>query len=108
MVNVVLEFDTVDSKIFRFTIHSQEDCIARLSSGDEIGFDLVESKEFFYATVSRRVYLLEYNNPIFIICIPTKFKTVDEATILLDKFRKQFGDALSIDRDETDILSQPE
>jgi hypothetical protein len=108
MINIVLEFDAADKKIFRFTIRSEEDWISHLSSGDEIGFDLVESKEFFYVTISRRVYLVGHTEPIYVICVPTKFKTVNEAEKFFDKFKKQFGNDLSIDRDETDILEQPE
>jgi len=99
MVNIVLEFDAVSlgGKVFRFTIHSQEVGLFQLSSGDEIGFDLTESKEFFYVTVSRKVFLLGNTDPAYIICVPTKFNTIDEAGIMLDKFRGQFGDDLVID-----------
>ena len=103
MVNVVLEFDysissdTKKHKACRFTICNQSHSLINLANGDEIGFDLIESKEFFYATVSRKVYVIGHAEPVFIICIPNCFNTAEEAMTVLDKFKAQFGDDLAVD-----------
>jgi len=100
MVNVVLEFDSQNKdKLCRFTIKNRPDSYLWLSKGDEIGFDLVESKEFFYVEVARKAYLDGKNNPIYIICLPCYFLNLDKATEALEKFKLQFGDDISIDRD---------
>jgi hypothetical protein len=98
MVNVVIEFDSqTKQKLCRFTIKNRPDDYVWLNKGDEIGFDLVESKEFFYVEVIRKVYLDGKKNPIYIICLPCYFPSLDEVTEALEKFKLQFGDDVSID-----------
>ncbi|MCK9557762.1 MAG: hypothetical protein M0R50_06945 [Candidatus Cloacimonetes bacterium] len=102
MAHIVLEFDIEcfrePSKIYRFTINNiPDDHVTGLSKGDEIGFDLVESNEFFYVKVSRKVYLVGHQQPIYVICIPHNFSNEQEAKKMLDKFKIQFADDLAID-----------
>jgi len=106
MANIVLEFGVERvagtshrrDKICRFTISNYPDeYIVGLSAGDEIGFDLVESKEFFYVSVSRKVYLSGRAQPIYVICVPHNFSSPEYATEILDKFKLQFKDDLVVD-----------
>ena len=98
MANLVLEFDVNREKVCRFIICNHPDeYVAGLSSGDEIGFDLVESKEFFYATISRKVYLVGKSHPIYVICIPHCFNNLEELSGMLEKFKAQFKGDLAVD-----------
>jgi hypothetical protein len=98
MVNVVIEFDDQNNdKLFRFIIKNQPDDCIWLEKGDEIGFDLVESKEFFYVIVSRKAYLVGQTCPFYIICRPQCFINADAALVVLEKFKAQFGDDLVLD-----------
>jgi hypothetical protein len=104
MANVVIEFDVKqndrDLKACRFTIRDiPDEHVLGLAHGDEIGFDLIESKEFFYVNVSRKVYLVGHQQPIFVICIPYCFNSREELDTMLDKFKQQFADTLAIDVD---------
>jgi hypothetical protein len=98
MVNVIIEFDSqTKQKLCRFTIKNRPDSYALLAKGDEIGFDLVESKEFFYVQVARKAYLDGKSSPIYVICLPHCFLNLDQATEALEKFKLQFGDDISVD-----------
>ena len=98
MVNIVIEFDSQNKdKLYRFFLKNQPDSYLWLANGDEIGFDLVESREFFYVTVARKAYLAGKENPIYIVCLPNYFLNLAKATAVLDKFKTQFGDDMSID-----------
>lgn len=98
MVNVVIEFDNqTKQKLCRFTAKNRPDSYAWLGKGDEIGFDLVESKEFFYVEVARKAYLDGKRSPIYVICLPHYFLNLDQATEALEKFKLQFGNDISVD-----------
>jgi hypothetical protein len=97
MASVILEFDYDGKKVKRFNIRNLPDDIFWLTTGDEIGFDLVDGDEYFYTTVSRKVYLAGTNKPLYVVCIPTNFDSIDELESTLDGFKKHFGEDLSID-----------
>jgi hypothetical protein len=98
MVNVIIEFDDNNNdKLFRFNIRNQPDDYLWLGNGDEIGFDLVESSEFFYTTITRKVYIVGKSQPFYVICRPQCFLSVDDASTMLEKFKTQFGDDLVLD-----------
>jgi hypothetical protein len=92
MANIVLQFDINGQKIQRFNIHNQPDDLAWLNTGDEIGFDLVESKDYFYARVSRKVYLINNNESLHIICVPINFDSASILNATLENFRMQYPD----------------
>ena len=98
MANLVLEFDVNREKVYKFTIRNHPDeHIIGLSAGDEIGFDLVESKEFFYVTISRKVYLVGQSQPIYVICVPHNFNKMEELDEMMGKFSAQFADDMIVD-----------
>ena len=93
MANIVIEFTgETGQRVSRFTLRNQSDSLAQWVAGDEIGFDLPESNDFFFATVSRKVYLVGYADPLHIICVPYSFKSLEEAARMMEKFRLQFGE----------------
>lgn len=96
MANIVLQFDIGGQKIRRFSIHNQPDDLAWLNTGDEIGFDLVESQDYFYTQVSRKVYLIGDKEPWHIVCIPICFNNLTELNTALENFRMQYTDNLFI------------
>jgi hypothetical protein len=102
MANIVIEFDIEVScnKPQKFCKLIIKDCsdefILGLSAGDEIGFDLVESNEFFYVTISRKVCIIGYKHPIYVICVPVA-NSKDESVQLIEKFRAQFGEKLTVE-----------
>jgi hypothetical protein len=88
-------------KIEKFCKFTIQDCsdeqLLGLAAGDEIGFDLVESDDYFYVTITRKVCLLGANHPIYIICKPSQFGDLDTPAAMVEKFKVQFGDQLMIE-----------
>ena len=108
MANIVVEFDVriakpnfvlpADKKVCKLTIRDYPDeHVLGLSSGDEIGFDLVESSEFFYVTVSRKACIVGQQQPIYVICVPSVLDGLDEVAAIVEKFKEQFGDQLTVE-----------
>ena len=97
MVNIILEFNVLGHPAanIRLNIRDQED--KGLCAGDEIGFDLAESDDFFYSTVSRKVYIIDQASSIYYICRPRSFNSLDELAIILEKFKAKLGDRLAIE-----------
>jgi hypothetical protein len=98
MADIVLEFGVHENgskkKVARFTIRNFPEYAISLTAGDEIGFDLAESVEFFYATVSRKVLI---GDKIFVICIPHTFSSLEELAEMLERFKSFFSDDLEVD-----------
>ncbi|MFA5767778.1 MAG: hypothetical protein WC919_07720 [Candidatus Paceibacterota bacterium] len=97
MASIILEFDIAGKKISRFNIRNRPDDIFWMCAGDEIGFDLAETNEYFYVTVSRKVYLVGTNKPLYVVCVPINFQSMDKLAATLEQFQKQFGDDMAID-----------
>jgi hypothetical protein len=97
MSNITLEFDINGKKISRFNIRNQPDEIFWMANGDEVGFDLVEASEYFYATISRKVFITGADKPLYIICVPINFPNLEELSVALERFKTQFGENLVID-----------
>ena len=99
MANIVVEFDKPNhEKVCRFTIKNFPDAhVMGLGTGDEIGFDLIETKEFFYVTIARKVCLAGFTDPIYVICAPRCFNDLDELAVAMEKFRAHYEDDLLVD-----------
>lgn len=90
-------------KCYKLAINfCSDDCCGNMNHGDQIGFDLAESDDYFYITVSRKVFINKKlsselgDHILYIVTLPVSFGSIEEVEKLLEKFKQYFGDRLDI------------